>query len=83
MQTHHDIVRKVSLKYPTSEPIYEISNESLISLIVSRLGEEALNLTTEDIQLAIAEARCALEHFLNEKEYLEIAVDSWMILRNL
>ena len=44
--THHEIVTHLSLTYP-SEVIYEITMETVISAIVRRIGEEALDLSAD------------------------------------
>ena len=80
--THKDIIRHLCLKYPP-EVIHEITTENIISEIVRRLGEEALELSAEDLELARNEVRAALEHHLDEREYIDIGLDSWEIVRGL
>ena len=78
--THQDIIRHLCLKYP-SEVIHEITTENIISAIVRRMGEEALELSPEDLQLAREEVKAAIEHHLDEREYIDIGLDSWEIVR--
>ena len=80
--THQDIIAHLCLKYPP-EVIHEISTENIISAIVRRMGEEALELSAEDLELARDEVRAAIEHHLDEREYIDIGLDSWEIVRNL
>jgi len=80
--TSQDIIRHLCLKYPT-EIIHSISTENIISAIVRRMGEEALELSAEDLELARDEVRAALEHHLDEREYIDIGLDNWDIIRNL
>ena len=77
-----ELVTKLSLLHPP-EVIYEISFETVISMIVHRLGEEALELSAEDLELARDEVKAAIEHHLNERDYIAIGLDSWEIVRNL
>jgi len=80
--THQDIIRHLCLKYPP-ETILSITTENIITAIVRRIGEEALELSAEDLELARDEVRAAIEHHLDEREYIDIGLDSWDILRNL
>ena len=80
--THQDIIAHLCLKYPP-EVIHEITTENIISAIVRRMGEEALELTADDLELARDEVRAAIEHHLDEREYIDIGLDSWEIVRGL
>jgi hypothetical protein len=80
--THHEIVTQLSLTCP-SEAIYEITMETVIAAIVRRMGEEALELSPEDLELARDEVKAAIEHHLDERDYIEIGLDAWDIVRNL
>ena len=80
--THQDIIKHLCLKYPP-EVIHSITTENIISAIVRRMGEEALDLSPEDLELARDEVRATLEHHLDEREYIDIGLDSWEIVRGL
>ena len=80
--THQDIIAHLCLKYPP-EVIHEITTENIISAIVRRLGENALELSAEDLEMARDEVQAAIEHYLNERDLIAIGLDSWDILRNL
>ena len=80
--THQDIIAHLCLKYPP-EVIHEITTENIISAIVRRMGEEALELTADDLELARDEVKAAIEHHLDEREYIDIGLDSWEIVRGL
>ena len=54
--THQDIIRHLCLKYPP-EVIHEITTENIISAIVRRMGQEALELSVEDLELAREEVK--------------------------
>jgi hypothetical protein len=47
------------------------------------MGEEALELSAKDLELARDEVKAVLEHHLDEREYIDIGLDSWEILRGL
>jgi hypothetical protein len=57
--------------------------ETVISAIVRRMGEEALDLSAEDLETARDEVRAAIDHHLDERDYIEIGLDAWDIVRNL
>jgi hypothetical protein len=57
--------------------------ETVISAIVRRMGEEALELSAEDLELARDEVRAAIEHHLDEKDFIDIGLDSWELVRGL
>jgi len=79
---HEDIVRQLSQIYP-SEVIYSLSMETVIAAIVQRLGEEALTLTLEDLRLARDEVRIAIDHNLDERDYVNMGLDAWEVIRKL
>lgn len=79
---HQEIVSRLPNVNP-SEIIYAITMQSILSEIVRRLGEEALNLSKEDIELARDEVKAAIEHNLDERNYIDMGLDAWEIIRNL
>jgi hypothetical protein len=44
------------------------------------MGEEALQLSSEDLELVRDEVKAALEHHLDEREYIHIGLDAWSTL---
>ena len=80
--TSNDIIAHLCLKYPP-EVIHEITTENIMAAIVRSIGEEALKLSPEDLALARDEVKAALEHHLDEREYIDMGLDSWEIVRNL
>ena len=80
--TSKDIIALLCLKYPP-EVIHEITTENIISEIVRRMGEEALELSAEDLELAREEVKAAIEHHLDERDYIDIGLDAWEILRSI
>jgi hypothetical protein len=79
---HQDIIAHLCLKYPP-EVIHEISTENIISEIVRRMGKDALELSIEDLELARDEVKAAIEHHLDERDFIEIGLDAWELVRNL
>ncbi len=51
-------------------------SETLISTIVQRMGEEALELSPEDLELAGDEVKTAIEYHLDARDFIEIALDA-------
>jgi hypothetical protein len=80
--THKDIIAHLCQLYPP-QVIHSITTENIISAIVRRMGEEALDLSVEDLELARDEVRAAIEHHLDEREYIDIGLDAWEILRSI
>jgi len=80
--THQEIITRLTLIYP-SDVIYSITMETVISAIVRRMGEEALDLSAEDLELARDEVRAAIDHHLDLREYIDIGLDTWEIVRGL
>ena len=66
-----------------SEIVFSITMQSVLSALDNRLGKEALSLSVEELELARDEVKAAIEHHLNERDYIEIGLDSWDIVRNL
>jgi hypothetical protein len=79
---HEKIVSRLSLICP-SEVLYELSMRSVLSQIANRLGEEALDLSPEDMELAIQEIRAAIDHQFDPREYIDMGLDAWLITRTL
>ena len=77
-----ELIAHLCQLYP-SKVIYEITTENVISEIVRRMGEEALELSAEDLELAVDEVKAAIEHHLDERDFIEIGLDAWEIVRNL
>ena len=80
--THQDIIEHLRQLQP-HRVIHEITTENIISEIVRRMGEEALELSAEDLELARDEVKAAIEHHLDERDFIEIGLDAWEIVRNL
>jgi hypothetical protein len=80
--THQDIIAHLCQLYPP-QVVHEITTKNIISAIVHRMGEEALDLSAEDLELAREEVKAAIEHHLNEREYINIGLNIWELVRNL
>lgn len=83
---HGEIITLLSEQLTTvspSEIIYAITMQNILSAIVRRMGEDALTLTADDIQLACEEVKEAISHNLDERDYIDMGLDAWEITRNL
>lgn len=81
---HQEIVTQLSsLTVSPSEIIYSITMQDILSAIVRRLGKEALTLSAEDLQLAREEVKEAISHNLDERDYIDMGLDAWEIIRNM
>ena len=80
--THQDIIAHLRQLQP-HRVVHEITTETVISEIVRRMGEEALELSAEDLELAGEEVKAAIEHHLDERDFIAIGLDAWEIVRNL
>jgi hypothetical protein len=83
MQHEEIVTRLAQVADSPSEVIYAITMKSIIHQLVLRLGEEALTLSSEDLHQACEEVRTAISHNLDEREYIDMGLDTWEIVRNL
>lgn len=83
--THSEIVSRLSrlIDNPTTEALYVITTQQVIQQIVYRMGNDALTLSSEELQLAMKEVQEAISHNLDERDYIDMGLDSWEIVRNL
>lgn len=82
---HTEIVSQLSrlLDSPTSDVLYSITMHQVLQQIAHRMGDDALSLSAEDLQLAKEEVLAAIEHSLDHRPYVEEGLDSWEITRHL
>jgi hypothetical protein len=66
-----------------SEIVFSITMQSVLSALDNRLGKEALELSVEDLELAREEVKAAIEHHLDERDFIDMGLDAWEIVRNL
>jgi hypothetical protein len=72
--SHEEIVSRLTqLTEDPAAAVFSITSRTILAAIVQRMGLEALSLTPEDLQLAIDGVRAALEHNLDEREYISEA----------
>ncbi|MBA3006563.1 MAG: hypothetical protein KJ900_08655 [Proteobacteria bacterium] len=79
---HKEIASQLSQTFP-SEVIFTITMETVMSAIVRRLGVEALTLSPDDLRLAREEVQIAIDHNLDERDFIDIGLDAWEIVRKL
>lgn len=83
MPRNHELVTRLSQITDPSEVIHVITMQDIIAEIAQRMGEDSLNLSPEDFQLARDEVKAAIDHHLDEQEYIDMGLDAWDIIRNL
>jgi len=83
MQLHKDDIILSGIKVNLSEVIFSVTMQDILAAIANRMGETALTLSTEDLQLARNEVRAVLEHHLDVREYIDAGLDAWEIIRTL
>ncbi|MGE0155438.1 MAG: hypothetical protein AB7T17_00220 [Geobacter sp.] len=83
--THDEVVSHLSrlIDSPASEPLYSITMHHVVQQIAHRMGESALSLSADDLQLARTEALSVLQHRMDHRPYLEEALDCWDLVRQL
>jgi len=62
-------------------PLFSITQQDVINILARRT--DVSQLSPEDIALACQEVKSAIEHHLDIREYINIGLDSWEIVRNL
>jgi hypothetical protein len=81
---HNEIVTRLSqIALSPSEIVYAITMQSILSAIVRRLGEDALTLSPEALHQACEEVKDAINHNLDERDYIDMGLDAWEITRTL
>lgn len=83
--TQTEIVSHLSrlIDSPTSDVLYSITLQDLLTAIAHRMGDTALTLTAEDLHLARVEVLAVLQHRMDHRPYLEEALDCWDLVRQL
>jgi len=66
--------RKSPRRSPGQDRLWH-HHESVFSVIVNRLGKEALALTAEDLQLARGEIKAVFGDYLDVWDYIDLGVD--------
>lgn len=83
MQTQtSDIVAALLAKLPDpTVGVYQITMQDLVTAIVRRVGDSALLLTPDDLLLAREEVQAAIGHHLDEREFIDMGLDAWQLVR--
>jgi len=81
--SHDEIVSLLTNAVDPSEVVHAVTVRDILSQIVNRLGEDALDLSTEDVHDAVEEVRIAINHNFDERELIDEGLDAWSVLREL
>jgi hypothetical protein len=66
-----------------SEVIFTVTMQDILAEIARRMGEKAHTLSAEELQLARDEVQAAIEQHLDIREYINMGLDAWEIVRSL
>ncbi len=77
------IVSHLAQLIDPSEVIYAVTMEDILTAIAHRMGEKALTLSAEDLELAKEEVKEIINHHLDIREYIDMGLDVWDITRAL
>ena len=80
---HQEILSRLPHQLNRSEVIYTATMQEVLTAIVCRLGEQALTLSVEDLQLAREEVKEAISHNLDIRDYIDMGLDVWEITRTV
>lgn len=80
---HQELVSHLSCITDRSEVIYSVTMLDVLTAIVRSMGENALSLSADDLQLAREEVKEAILHNLDIREYIDMGLDVWEITRKL
>jgi hypothetical protein len=82
--SHEEIVNRLSrIAASPTEVVYAITMQSVLSEIARRMGEDALELSVEELTQACEEVKDAINHNLDERDYIDMGLDAWEITRSL
>ena len=65
------------------EAVYIVTMQDILSAIESRLGEGSSTLSEEDIRLACSEVQAVINQELDIRDYIDMGLDAWEIVRSL
>jgi predicted transcriptional regulator len=82
--TADDIAAILARKLPDPlEPVYRITRLDSLKVLAAQLGSEALFLTDQEIALFHTEVQAVFEHYIDERELYQLALQQFSITRNL
>jgi hypothetical protein len=82
--SHEEIVTRLSrIAVSPSEVVYAITRQDILAEIAKRMGEDALTLSPEALHQACEEVKDAINHNLDERDYIDMGLDAWEITRTL
>ena len=57
--------------------------QNILSEIAKRMGEDALILSPEALHQACKEVKIAISHNLDERDYIDMVLDAWEVIKSL
>lgn len=78
-----EIVSHLSRLTDPSKVIFNVTMHDVINAIACRIGEDALTLSMEELELAREEVTAAICHHLDIREYIDMGLDVWEVSRKL
>jgi hypothetical protein len=83
--THTEIILHLSslIDSPTSNVLYSITMQQVLTAIVRRMGDDALFLSADDLQLLREEVVAVIEHSLDYREVIDEGIEAFNITRRL
>ena len=80
---HSETIISLAQFIDPSEVIFGVTMQDILTAIARRMGEVALTLSAEDLQLARDEVNEVIDHNLDIREYIDMGLDVWEITRKL
>lgn len=62
-----------------SESIFTFTMRDLVTAIVRRTGDSAIDLTLNDLLIAREEVQAVISHYMDEREFIDMGLDAWEI----
>lgn len=82
--TTDDIAAIMSRKLPDrQEPVYAVTRLDILKVLAANLGSEALSLTDQEIELFREEVQAVFEHYVDERDLYQLALQQFNIVRSL
>lgn len=82
--TADDIAAILARKLPNPlKPVYAVTHLDILKVLAAQLGSEAFFLTDQEINLFRDEVQAVFEHYVNERELYQLALQQFNVTRTL